>query len=125
MFSFQRTPKYLQRKNRLKKMIKLTVLLKRDTGTGMLKTVQKGTFDIEMFKNTFDRSETRKEDMNWIETDEDWVDFIISNQFIKNWVIEYIPYITNPISEINPYGIGSNITILEWYRDGKLVRRTE
>ena len=106
-------------------MVKLTVILKRDTGTGMLKTVQKGTFSIEFFKNTFDRSEVAKGDMDWIETDEDWVEFITSNQCIKNWIAEYIPYITNPTSEVNPYGIGINITILEWYKDGKLIARVE
>ena len=106
-------------------MINLEVVLKRDTGVGILKTIHRGSFDIEFFKETFDRSETSEGDMDWISTDDDWIDFITSNPFIKNWVCQYIPYETNPTNELNPYGLGSNITILEWYMDGKLLRRLE
>ena len=106
-------------------MINLTVVLKRDNGVGMIKTIHKGTFDIEYFKKTFDRNEVSESDMNWIETDDDWVTFITSNPFIKNWVCAYIPYETNPSSELNPRGIGNNITILEWYIDGELIKIVE
>lgn len=105
-------------------MINLTVVVKVDSGVGKLKTIQRGTFDIEFFKKTFDTSIASNDDMKFIQTDEDWVEFIISNSFIKKWITEYIPYETNPVSEINPYGIGCNITILEWYRDGKLIKST-